>query len=281
MKRPVLLGNWKMNGCVQSNEALLDLLIPALAPLREVEFGVFPATLHISQVLARSRHSDLNVGGQHACPQPNGPFTGEVSVNMLAETGCRYVLVGHSERRSLFGQTDSETAVLFAAAQSAGLVPVLCVGESLAERERGNTHDVVIRQLEAVLAGVGIDSFRRAIIAYEPVWAIGTGLSATPGQAQQVHSHIRHWLAGFDSDVAGQMPILYGGSLSPDNAHALFSERDIDGGLVGGASLDAAAFSEIARTLYHVRQAQPAHQSEAATELSGSASSDPKETPHA
>lgn len=256
MRQTLLLGNWKMNGSREGNEVLLRHLIPELLALQSVAFGLFPPALYLTQMLALTRHTDIGMGAQHALSQPSGAFTGEVSVNMLADVGCRYLLVGHSERRTLFHQTDAQIGELFAAALQANLVPVLCVGESQAERERGETLATVVRQLNAVVGAVGITAFANAVIAYEPVWAIGTGLSASPEQAQTVHSAIRHWLAGLDASVATRIPILYGGSVKPDNALALFRQADIDGGLVGGCSLDADAFLAIARALDHTHQSE-------------------------
>jgi len=185
------------------------------------------------------------LGAQSLCAEAQGAFTGEVSGTMLRDVGCRYVLVGHSERRQLFGEHDALVARKFMAAQAHGLTPVLCVGETLEEREAGRTGDVVSRQLEAVLAVSGIAAFDRAVVAYEPVWAIGTGRNATPEQAQDVHASIRGQLSALDAIIGGSVRILYGGSVKASNARELFAMADIDGGLVGGASLKAEEFAQI------------------------------------
>jgi triosephosphate isomerase len=186
--------------------------------------------------------SGIEWGGQTLNPNAKGAFTGEISATMLTDFDCRYVLVGHSERRALFGENNADVAERFAAAQAAGLVPVLCVGETRAERETDTTEAVVAGQIDAVLDRCGIESLASAVIAYEPVWAIGTGLTASPEQAQAVHAFIRDKLAGLDGTIAGQIRILYGGSVKESNAADLFARDDIDGGLVGGASLDATEF---------------------------------------
>jgi triosephosphate isomerase len=191
------------------------------------------------------KDSGVALGAQSVCAEAQGAFTGEVSAAMLKDVGCRYVLVGHSERRQLYGESDALVARKFMAAQSQGLLPVLCVGETLEEREGNQTLDVVSRQLEAVLAVSGVASFRTAVIAYEPVWAIGTGRTASPEQAQEVHAMIRAKVAGLDATIGGLVRILYGGSVKASSAQELFAMPDIDGGLVGGASLKADEFARI------------------------------------
>src|SRR4030095_14393715 len=191
------------------------------------------------------KDSGIGLGAQSVCAETQGAFTGGVSAAMLKDVGCHYVLVGHSERRQLYGEGDALVARKFVAAQSVGLVPVLCVGETLDEREREETHEVVSRQLEAALAVSGVKSLAKAVIAYEPVWAIGTGRTASPEQAQEVHALIRAKVASLDATIGGSVRILYGGSVKASNAQELFAMPDIDGGLVGGASLKADEFARI------------------------------------
>jgi triosephosphate isomerase len=189
--------------------------------------------------------SGVALGAQSVCAEAQGAFTGEVSAAMLKDVGCRYVLVGHSERRQLYGESDELVARKFVAAQSQGLVPVLCVGETLEEREAGQTLAVISRQMDAVLTVSGVAALGQAVVAYEPVWAIGTGRTATPEQAQEVHATIRSKIAGVDATIGGLVRILYGGSVKASNARELFAMPDIDGGLVGGASLKADEFARI------------------------------------
>jgi triosephosphate isomerase len=191
------------------------------------------------------KDSDVALGAQSLCAEAIGAFTGEVSAAMLKDVGCSYVLVGHSERRQIYAEGDALVARKFVAAQSQGLVPVLCVGETLEEREGERTAQVVARQLDAVLAVCGVGAFRSAVIAYEPVWAIGTGRNASPDQAQEVHAMIRGKVAALDATIGGSVRILYGGSVKASNARELFAMPDIDGGLVGGASLKADEFARI------------------------------------
>ena len=187
----------------------------------------------------------IGLGAQNVSDQAEGAFTGEVAASMLAEAGCGYVIIGHSERRALYAESDAQIADKFAQVQAAGLIPVLCVGETLAEREAGNTDAVVCGQLQAVVDAVGVAAFARAVVAYEPVWAIGTGKTASPEQAQAVHARLRQSLAENDPDIAQSLRLLYGGSVKADNAALLFAQSDIDGGLIGGASLTADSFIAI------------------------------------
>lgn len=210
-----------------------------------VDVAVFPPFPYLSMVQQLAHGTDIAWGAQTLNPAKQGAHTGEVDASMLLDFGCRYVLVGHSERRSLYGENDSDVADRFAAALQSGLQPVLCVGETLEERESGETEVVVARQLDSVLDAVGIGGFRTALVAYEPVWAIGTGKTATPEQAQSVHAFIRDKLATQNDTIAGQLRILYGGSVKGSNAADLFAREDIDGGLVGGASLTAESFLSI------------------------------------
>ena len=247
MRRPMVAGNWKMHGTGASVAELIEGL-QSLALPDDVEIAVFPSCLHIAQVVAGLAGSSLKVGAQDcAVEAEQGALTGEVAASQLADAGCALVLVGHSERRLILGESDEVVRRKFVAAQSCGLLPVLCVGETLEQREEGKTLEVVSRQLACVLDELGAAVFVRAVVAYEPVWAIGTGLTATPEQAQEVHAAIRRQLAQKDAQVAAGVRILYGGSVKAANAVELFGMPDIDGGLVGGASLNADEFGAICR----------------------------------
>lgn len=248
MRQKLVAGNWKMFGCRASVEQLLLDLNAQQYPA-QVDIAVLPGFLHLQQAVDQLQNkAGWQVGAQDcATEQEQGAFTGEVSAKQLADVKCSLVLVGHSERRSLQFESDQVICRKFIAAQAAGLTPILCLGESLAEREAGNAEKTVLAQLDAVLANVGIDAFNHAVIAYEPVWAIGTGLTASPEQAQEIHSVIRAHLAEFDRKIAQKVQILYGGSVKAASAAELFAMADIDGGLVGGASLNAEEFSAICR----------------------------------
>lgn len=249
MRRGLVVGNWKMHGSRASIAALVDGLRSGLVGAGPVgdsaEVAVCPPAVYIAQVAEALGGTNIGWGGQNLSDQPEGAFTGEVSASMLADLGCRYVIVGHSERRTLYGETDQVVAGKFVAARAGGLSPILCVGESLAQREAGETLDWIRRQLEAVVDVAGVSAFSDAVVAYEPIWAIGTGKTATPGQAQQVHAHIRAVIATHSAGVAENLQILYGGSVKADNAAQLFAQQDIDGALVGGASLKADDFIAI------------------------------------
>jgi len=247
MRVKFVAGNWKMNGNLASNEALLRDLVPALAEISGMESAVCPPYVYLSQVRQLLEGSATALGGQDLCQFGNGAYTGGVSAAMLCDSGCSLVIVGHSERRTVFGETDALVAEKFAVAQQSGLMPVLCVGETLAERESGATERVVARQLQAVIGCSGVAALRNAVIAYEPVWAIGTGKTATPDEAQAVHAFIRGRLAEVDVAVADAVRIVYGGSVKAGNAGELFAMPDIDGGLIGGASLVAGEFAAICR----------------------------------
>jgi triosephosphate isomerase len=246
MRRKLVAGNWKMHGNLAENEALLSGI---LAGIGTVKVGVavcvpFP---YLAQVQARLAGSKIAWGAQNLSQHAKGAYTGEVSAAMLKDFGCAYVIVGHSERRALFGESDAVVAEKFAAAQAAGLTPILCVGETLEEREGGITEQVVGRQLDAVIAKCGVSALAKAVLAYEPVWAIGTGKTASPEQAQAVHAFIRARVRGLDAGVAKGLIIQYGGSMKPGNAAELLSQPDIDGGLIGGAALNAEEFLAICR----------------------------------
>lgn len=247
-RRRLVVGNWKMNGTATEARHRVRLLrdgTSALSGKLSCELVVAPPAVHLALVVAELHDSSIAVAAQNVSEHAAGAYTGEVSATMLAEIGCRYVLVGHSERRALFGETDAVVAAKFVAARAAGLVPVLCVGETPAERDAGVTEQVVLRQLRAVVAVAGIAALKNAVLAYEPVWAIGTGRNASPAQAQAVHVVLRQALAQEDAAMAAVVRIIYGGSVNAGNAAALFAMPDVDGGLVGGASLHALEFLEI------------------------------------
>ena len=245
MRKGLVAANWKMNGLRQRNATLIHVLKAGLESSPNVEVLVCPPAVYLEQVGAELDGSLVMLGAQNLHPQQSGAFTGELSAEMLKDIGCRHVIIGHSERRQLFGEENSFIAEKFTAAQRSGLIPILCIGETQEQHEAGETEAVVLEQLEAVLAHAGIEAFNNAVIAYEPVWASGTGLTATPEQAQEVHALIRGKLAGANTAVAESTRILYGGSVKDSNAAELFAKPDIDGGLVGGASLDAEDFLRI------------------------------------
>lgn len=244
MRRSLVVGNWKMNGTRSSAQLLAQGIVAGLGQdAADIAICVPYVFLNeISQVVQNTR---LALGAQNVADKPSGAFTGEISAAMLKEYGCKYALVGHSERRTYYGDTDQSIAARFCQAQEQGVIPVLCIGETLEEREQEKTFEVITTQLDAVLAKAGVAAFSNAVIAYEPVWAIGTGRTATDEQAQEVHKFIRQYLAGKDQVVAEKIQILYGGSAKPENAKGLFAMPDIDGGLIGGASLDAESFLKI------------------------------------
>jgi len=247
MRAKLVAGNWKMNGSLAANQALLKTALPALFPLKGAEFAVCVPFPYLAQVQQALRGQNVALGAQDVCQFENGAYTGGVSASMVAEFGCRYAIVGHSERRSVFGDTDEIVAEKFAAVIQQGMTPILCVGETLAEREGGVTETVVARQLDAIVKRNGMATLGKSVIAYEPVWAIGTGRTATPEQAQAVHAYIRGRVTTADSRLADQLPILYGGSVKAGNAAQLFAMADVDGGLIGGASLVAEEFIAICR----------------------------------
>jgi triosephosphate isomerase len=245
MRKILVAGNWKMHGSQAMVQELLEGLLEGTKEASNVDMAVFPPFPYLAQACSLLEGSDIAWGAQHLNPVAQGAHTGEVSAGMLLDLGCRYVLTGHSERRSIYGESDADVAEQFEAALAAGLVPVLCVGETLEERESGSTEAVVERQLDAVLNRCGVSGFKQAVVAYEPVWAIGTGKTASPEQAQDVHAFIRDKFASQDDIIAGQLRILYGGSVNGSNAADLFAREDIDGGLVGGASLKVGDFLAI------------------------------------
>ena len=242
-RRQLVVGNWKMNGNQQSNAELLAKVVAGWQGEHTAEVVVCPPNPYLIPTYEKIAGSPVLLGAQNVSQYDVGAFTGEVSAQMLAELHCKFVIIGHNERRRLQGETDEHVAQKFMAAQRANLIPILCIGESLAQRENGWHLDVIRRQLEAVFAHVGRDAFANAVVAYEPVWAVGTGKTATPQQAQEVHQFIRSQLGG----LAEEVRILYGGSVKASNAEQLFAIQDIDGALLGGASLDAEEFLEICK----------------------------------
>ncbi|HLT64196.1 MAG TPA: triose-phosphate isomerase [Pseudohongiella sp.] len=250
MRRALVAANWKMHGSQDFVRTLVKDLLPQLAQgINGVDVVICPPFPYLSSVDSLCHGSELILGAQNVWCEPQGAFTGEVSAGMLADFRVRYVIVGHSERRSLIGESDELIARKFRMAQDSGLIPILCIGETLSERESGAAEQVVASQLLAVLEHAGVQAFDSAVIAYEPVWAIGTGRSATTEQAQQMHAFIRQVVAEHDSGIAEKVRIVYGGSVSPENAQDLFAQPDIDGGLVGGASLKAESFVRICQSV--------------------------------
>jgi triosephosphate isomerase len=246
-RRPLVAGNWKMNGSRAESAALVDALKTGVSVASRAEVAICPPFILIPLVAEKLAGSAVAWGGQNLSVHKSGAYTGEISGPMLKDYGCTYVIVGHSERRTYYGETDALVAEKYGAAQAAGLIPILCVGETLAEREANQTEAVVTRQIDAVLNKHGVASFKNAVIAYEPVWAIGTGKTATPAQAQDVHRFIRERIAAKDKSVADKLRVLYGGSMKGSNAKELQSQPDIDGGLIGGASLQAEEFLTVCR----------------------------------
>ena len=246
MRKPMVAGNWKMYG----TKSQVDELVKDIASNSHdlsIDIVLAPPSIFISQVAALTNKTNLKFAAQNCFYAVNGAYTGEISPIMLQEFGCSYVILGHSERRQLFGEGDELIAKKFHAAYHAGVMPILCVGETMAERENGQTLGIIDKQLDAVISLAGIQVFSQAIIAYEPVWAIGTGLSATPSQAEEVHCYIRGKFAKHNAIIAEQVKILYGGSVNAKNAEELFGQPNIDGGLIGGASLKAEDFVAICR----------------------------------
>jgi triosephosphate isomerase len=246
MRRRLVAGNWKMNGSLAGAEALVGAVAAGVGGLQG-EVAICPPFVYLPKVGGMLAGTPMALGAQNVSREDPGAFTGEVAAPMLREVGCKYVIVGHSERRALYGEGDGLVADKFARVLREGLVPILCVGELLEERDGGQTEAVVARQLDAVIERVGIAEIAKGVVAYEPVWAIGTGRTATPEQAQQVHAFIRGRVAARDAAVAAGLRILYGGSVKGANAAGLFAMPDIDGGLIGGASLVADDFLAICR----------------------------------
>lgn len=248
MRKALVIGNWKMNGRQDANEALLNALTSGYDnKLERVDVALCPPSVYLAQAQSLLQAGSIELGAQNVCADVEGAFTGEVSAGMLAEFGCRWVVIGHSERRSLYGETDAQVAEKAKRVLDAGMTPVVCVGETLEERESGLALQRVQSQLRAVLEEVPVEQLAELVVAYEPVWAIGTGLTATPEQAQEVHRALRDTLAAQQVELDEKVRILYGGSVNAANADALFAQPDIDGGLIGGASLKADDFLAICR----------------------------------
>lgn len=245
MRTPLVAGNWKMNGTRASVAELTHVIVAGADGVDGAEILVCPSYVFLAQVAELVHGSPVGLGAQTLYTEASGAYTGEISGPMLKDAGCSYVIVGHSERRALLGESDQDVAERFAAAQSHGLTPILCVGETLEERQAGDMLAVITRQFAAVADAVGIEAFADAVVAYEPVWAIGTGETATPEQAQEVHAALRALAAERDAKIAADLRLLYGGSVKSGNAADLFSMPDIDGGLIGGASLEASEFLAI------------------------------------
>jgi triosephosphate isomerase len=250
MRQPLVAGNWKMNGSLSSVRELLAGIKAGVDAASKSEVAVCPPFVFIPQAQADLAESPVAWGGQNLSTEASGAFTGEVAASMLLDFGCTYVIVGHSERRTLYDEDDALVARKFAVARAAGLKPILCVGETLEERENGVTEAVVARQIDAVIELEGAEALADGVIAYEPVWAIGTGVTATPEQAQEVHAFIRDRVGQRNTDVAQKLRVLYGGSMKPDNAVELMAKPDIDGGLIGGASLKALDFLAICKAAH-------------------------------
>ena len=247
MRRKFVAGNWKMNMDRASAVALATEISKEASKFAGVDLAVFPPSVYVDAVAKVLSGTNVGWGVQNVYPQPNGAFTGEISVAMLQDLGCRYAILGHSERRHILGESDGDVNKKLHAALKGGIIPIVCVGETLAEREAEQTMDVIARQVNGSLAGVSAEQMKGVVIAYEPVWAIGTGKNATPEQAQEVHLALRKMLqTRYNGDTANAVRLQYGGSVKPSNARELLSQPDIDGALVGGASLKAADFFGIA-----------------------------------
>ncbi|MDH5786590.1 MAG: triose-phosphate isomerase [Chromatiales bacterium] len=247
MRQKLVAGNWKMNGSRASIKELLDGIKKGIGDVVNSEVAVCAPAIYIGEVESQLSGTPVAWGAQNLSTEASGAFTGEIAASMINDFNCKYVLVGHSERRTLYGEGDAVVAKKYAVARAAGLKPVLCIGETLDERESGVTEQVCARQIQAVIELEGVDALADGVIAYEPVWAIGTGKTASPEQAQEVHAFIRRILADQDAGVAEKVQILYGGSMNAANAAELLAQPDIDGGLIGGASLKAEDFLTICR----------------------------------
>ena len=245
MRKPIIAGNWKMNGSRSSIKELLEGVKAGMGDVSSAEVAVCAPSIYLADVSDQLSGSAVAWGGQNLSTEAKGAFTGEISADMLLDFKCEYVIVGHSERRTLYGETDELVAEKFEVARKAGLKPILCIGESLEERESGVTIDVCSRQINAVIEKSGVKALTDGVIAYEPIWAIGTGVTASPEQAQETHAAIRKMIAEKDASVAEQVRIQYGGSMNAANAKELLAMEDIDGGLIGGASLKAEDFLAI------------------------------------
>lgn len=246
MRQTLVAGNWKLNGSLSSISELVTGILEQLSSVKNAELAVCPPYIYMSHVQKLLQGTNLSLGAQDCSDQESGAYTGEVAACMVKEFGCKFTIIGHSERRHIYGDSNDRVATKFAHVIKNRLIPILCVGETLEEREAGHTEVVIASQINAVLDLFGVEAFRNAVIAYEPVWAIGTGQVATPAQAQEVHEEIRLTLGAQNKDIAANIRILYGGSMKPENARELLLQPDIDGGLIGGAALKANDFIGIA-----------------------------------
>lgn len=246
MRKKLVMGNWKLNGSTDTNHTLLAACIEQSQELDKVEIAVCPSFIHIPAASQQLKGSNIAIGSQNMCEQQEGAYTGEISAAMLAEFNCKYAIIGHSERRQLYSEPQSLLTQKVEQALANKIVPVYCIGETQTERENGQTEAIIQQQLDPIIE-LGVQALSKIVIAYEPVWAIGTGLAASAEQAQAVHAFIRQRLAKADTQMAEQVQILYGGSVKPANAAELFQQADIDGGLIGGASLKASDFMAIAK----------------------------------
>ncbi len=246
MRKPLVAGNWKLNGSLQFITELVTDIKSQLSAVEVAELAVCPPYSYLSHVQNLLNGAGIALGAQDCSDQEEGAYTGEVSAAMISEFGCKYIIVGHSERRQLYGESNEMVAKKFELVKKNGLTPILCVGETIQDREDGQTEVIIAKQVDAVIDLLGIESFADVVVAYEPVWAIGTGKTATPEQAQEVHAFIRDKLDALNKDIAAKLRILYGGSMKPDNAKQLLNQADIDGGLIGGAALKADDFIAIA-----------------------------------
>jgi len=245
MRRPIVAANWKLNGSLEMAQSLVSAINSHSENHQDVDVVISPPFPYLLKVAELISATNVHLGAQSAAQHASGAYTGEVAAGMLAEVGCKYIIVGHSERREYYAESDQVVAAKFLQIQQAGLTPILCVGESLQQREQGVMEETIVKQVNAVIDQAGIDAMQNSVIAYEPIWAIGTGKTASPAQAQEVHAIIRAEIAKQSAEIAAQMRILYGGSVKADNAAELFTQTDIDGGLIGGASLDAEQFNVI------------------------------------
>lgn len=248
MRRTLIAGNWKMNGSLESINELMKGIKAGLSEVTNADLAVCPPAVYLMRVKGLIDEDNIALGSQNVCDQESGAYTGELAPAMLKEAGCKYAIIGHSERRSLYGESDELVARRYAMAVKSGITPILCIGETLEERESGVTEDVVSRQLDAVIESQGVEALAQGVVAYEPVWAIGTGKTASPEQAQAVHAFIRNKLSALNAEVAEKVQVLYGGSMNAANARELLSQPDIDGGLIGGASLKAPDFLAIGKS---------------------------------
>ncbi len=247
MRQFLIAGNWKMNGTHESAAQLVNAILQEADSSANTAIVICPPFVYLAEVARLLKGSAVMLGAQDMCAEDDGAYTGEISGSMLRDVACRYVIIGHSERRTLYGENDAMVARKFMAALQAELTPILCVGETLEQRQRGETQAIIMRQLTAVLDAAGLHAFENAVVAYEPVWAIGTGKTATPAQAQEVHAFIRAGIGAGDARIAAAIRLLYGGSVKASNAAELFQMPDIDGGLVGGASLEVNEFLAICK----------------------------------